>query len=87
MRTHYSLRSPLINGELNPPDVVATAVWELGESWVVPTSPCEDFGVPLFWGEQGREGVPTFSACTSIWLLEVVTMMSSGAKSLTSTVN
>lgn len=87
MGTHYSLRSPLTNGELNPAGVVAAAVRELCGSRVVPASPGEDFGVPRFGGEQGREGAPTFSACTSIWLLEVVTMMSSGAKSLTSTVN
>lgn len=44
-----------------------------------------DLGSVGGWG--GGGGALTFSACTSIWLLEVVTMMSSGAKSLTSTVN
>jgi hypothetical protein len=42
------------------------------------------------WSQGPRGGVGTrltFSARTSMWLLEVVTMMSSGEKSLTSTAN
>lgn len=40
-----------------------------------------------FWLMLMNERAPTFSAWTSIWLLDVVTMTSSGEKSRTSTVN